>query len=115
MFPAISWPLALLAAALFLAYGIVYDSLAAQVNSKGIERIEPFEDVEVSRNWMGRRRWLDKVFIRHKELFPNSHRRLLARLLLIFGFITAVCWRVAVPSQHRVENPVAVQAQGLDR
>jgi hypothetical protein len=98
----------------FLAYGIVYDSLVSQVNSKTGERVEPFEEVEASRNWMGRK-WLDKVLIRHKELFPNSHHRLLARLLLIFGLITAVCWRFAVPSQHRVESPVAVQAQDLDR
>ena len=115
MFPALSWPLALLAAAFFLAYGIVYDSLVGQVNSKSVPRVEPFEEVEGSRDWMGRRRWLDKVFIRHKELFPNSHRRLLAKLLLVFGFISAVCWRLVVPSQRRVENPAAVQAQGFDR
>jgi hypothetical protein len=107
----LSWSLALLAAGLFLAYGGVYDSLVAQVNRKSAEHVEPFEETEVSRDWMGRRRWLDKVFARHKELFPNSHRRLLAKLLLVFGFITAVCWRFTLEPPHRIENPATMQGQ----
>ena len=111
MFPGLSWSLALLAGGLFLSYGVVYDSLVAQVNRKSKERVEPFEEIETSRNWIGRRKWLDKIFIRHKELFPNSRRRLLAKLLLVFGFITAACWRFTLGTPHRFENPATVQEQ----
>ena len=110
----LSWTLALIAAGLFLAAAIVYDSLVAEVNSiSTTTRVEPFEEVEISRDFLGRRKWIDTVFVRHKELFPTSRRRAVMKLLMVAAFITAFAWRLTVKPQPRVENPYKVQA--LDR
>jgi hypothetical protein len=107
----LSWTLALISAGLLLAHAIVYDSLAKEVNSKSKPRISPFEETEISPGLFGRRRWIARAYIRHKELSPNSRRRIVAKLLIFFAFITACAWRLTVKPQHRVENPDTVQAQ----
>jgi hypothetical protein len=107
----LSWTLALISAGLFLAHAIVYDSLAEQVNSKSKPRISPFDETEVSPGLLGRRRWVETAYIRHKELFPNSRRRMVAKLLIIFAFVTALACRLTLKPLHRVENPDTVQGQ----
>jgi hypothetical protein len=107
----LSWTLALTSAGLFLAHAFVYDSLAKEVNSRSTPRISPFEETEISPGLFGRRRWAATAYIRHKELFPNSRRRMVAKLLIILAFATALAWRLTVKPQHRVENPDTIQGQ----
>jgi hypothetical protein len=109
MFFSVSWTLALISAGLFLAHAIVYDSLAKEVNRKSTPRISPFEETEISRGILGRRRWVATAYIRHKELFPTSRRRIVAKLLIVAAFLTAFAWRLTVKPQHSVENPETIQ------